>query len=346
MAPGANYTYASSSPVQLLRRGLNGLGKPERFAAVDVGSNTIHLLLASCLENGAPRQLFRRREFVQLGLDVAAHGSIGPDRMELAASTLAAQVAEARERGARAFAVGATQALRSAGNGPIVAEELAARAGLDTVRILPPQVEAQLAFDGATLNQGAGTVALVLDIGGASSQVALGRAHELCSDYSLPIGSGMITSLAASDPPTPDEWRAMERRVAELIPDLVPPPRGTTVLGTGGTITNLPRLLGRGKGAMLRPRDVEEVIEIFRQVPVTALSQRLGMDLERVRLCRGGALILAQLMDLLQLSKLRASERGLRDGMVAALARRGPDWWRPADLAAAPTSAELVTAGV
>jgi len=348
LAPGANYAYAFTSPGQLLRQrcGLTELAKPDRFAAVDVGSNTIHLLLASCTETGAPRQLFRRREFVQLGLDVATHGSIGPDRLELAASTLAAQVSEARDRGARAFAVGATQALRSATNGPLVADVLASRAGLDTVRILPPQVEAQLAFDGATLSLRAGSAALVLDIGGASAQVALGRAHEACADYSLPLGSGMITTLAASDPPTPDEWRAMERRVAELIPDLVPPPRGTTVLGTGGTITNLPRLLGRGKGAVLRPRDVEEVIEIFRQVPVAALAQKLGMDLERVRLCRGGALILAQLMDLLHLSKLRASERGLRDGMIAALARRGPDWWRPADFSAAPQSPDLVTAGV
>ncbi|MHB8331750.1 MAG: Ppx/GppA phosphatase family protein, partial [Candidatus Dormibacteria bacterium] len=149
------------------------MAKPARFAAIDVGSNTIHLLLASCTEAGSPRQLFRRREFVQLGLDVAAQGLIGPERLELAATTLAAQVAEARGWGARAVAVGATQALRSAANGVLVAEVLASRAGIDAVRILPPQVEAQLAFDGATMSLPSGTAALVLDIGGASAQVAL-----------------------------------------------------------------------------------------------------------------------------------------------------------------------------
>ncbi|MHB1525690.1 MAG: Ppx/GppA phosphatase family protein [Candidatus Dormibacteria bacterium] len=319
------------------------MAKPARFAAIDVGSNTIHLLLASCTEAGSPRQLFRRREFVQLGLDVAAQGLIGPERLELAATTLAAQVAEARGWGARAVAVGATQALRSAANGVLVAEVLASRAGIDAVRILPPQVEAQLAFDGATMSLPSGTAALVLDIGGASAQVALGPAHGTCSDYSLPIGSGMITALTTTDPPASDEWRAMERRVAELIPDLMPPPPGTVVLGTGGTITNLPRLLGRDKGAVLRPRDVEQLIETFRQVPVSVLAQRFGMDLERVRLCRGGAVILAQLMDLLHLSKLRASERGLRDGMVVALARRGSDWASPVGSELA--RADLVAAG-
>jgi exopolyphosphatase/guanosine-5'-triphosphate,3'-diphosphate pyrophosphatase len=311
-----------------LGKGLSRVARPARYAAIDVGSNTIHLLLASCTVPAAPRQLRRRREFVQLGLDVAAQGFIGAERMELAARTLEGQVEDARQYGSRALAVGATEALRAAHNGGLVAEALAARAGLEEVRVLPAQVEAQLAFDGATMSLSAGVAALVLDIGGASSQVAFGPAHGLCSDHSLAIGSGMVTALADSDPPTDDEWRAMERLVAESIPDLMPPPPGTVGLGTGGTITNLPRLLGKGKGALLRPRDVEQVIELFRVTPVAILAERFRMDLERVRLCRGGALILAQLMDLLQLSRLRCSERGLRDGMVMALARRGPDWWR------------------
>jgi exopolyphosphatase/pppGpp-phosphohydrolase len=248
--------------------------------------------------------------------------------MERAARTLQGQVDEARLHGARALAVGATEALRSAKNGLMVAEVLASRANLEAVRILPAQVEAQLAFDGATKSLRPGVASLMLDIGGASSQVAFGPAHGLCSDHSLPIGSGTVTAAAVSDPPTDEEWRAMERLVAESMPDLVPPPPGTLGLGTGGTITNLPRILGRDKDAVLRPRDVEEVIELFRVTPVATLAARFRMDLERVWLCRGGALILAQLMDLLQLPKLRCSERGLRDGMVMALALRGEDWWR------------------
>ena len=121
----------------------------------------------------------------------------------------------------------------------------------------------------------------------------------------------------------------MQRRVSELIPDLVPPPPRTLALGTGGTITNLPRLIGREKGSSLRLRDVEEVIEVFRERPVWEVASRTGMDLERVRLCRGGALILAHLMDLLGLARIRCSERGLRDGMVAGILERGDDWWRP-----------------
>jgi len=305
------------------------LSKSLRLAAIDVGSNTIHLLLASCDEGTPPRQLFRRREFVQLGADVADTGRVGPARLELAATTLRGQVAEARRRGAAALAVGATQALRSAANGREVSEILAERAGLEQVVVLPAQVEAQLAFDGATFNLPPAQTFLLLDIGGASTQVAMGPARGQCSDHSLPIGSGMIASLAAADPPTSEEWRLMERRVAELLPDLVPPLQGTLALGTGGTITNLPRMLGRDKGAVLRLRDVEQVIELFRELPAILLAERFGMDLERVRLCRGGVLILAQLMDLLGLSRVRCSERGLRDGMAMGLLARGPEWWKP-----------------
>ncbi len=300
-----------------------------RLAAIDVGSNTIHLLLASCRPGRLPRQLFRRREFVQLGLDVAATGEIGPERLELAATTLSGQVAEARRRGAGQLAVGATQALRAARNGEEVAFVLAQRAGLSKVVVLPAPEEAQLAFTGATMGVPRGTLTLLLDIGGASTQVALGPAGGGCSDHSLPLGSGSIASLAAGDPPGPEEWRAMQRRVNELIPDLVPPPPGTLALGTGGTITNLPRLIGRPKGSSLRLREVEEVIEIFRERSVLEVALKSGVDLERVRLCRGGALILAHLMDLLGLDRIRCSERGLRDGMVTGVLERGEDWWRP-----------------
>ncbi|HUY58016.1 MAG TPA: hypothetical protein VMV12_09320 [Candidatus Micrarchaeaceae archaeon] len=299
-----------------------------RFAAIDVGSNTVHLLVASCPPNRLPIPLLRRRDFVQLGQDVNAVGAIGPERLELASRALRRQVEDAREAGVVEIAIGATQALRSASNGPEVAERLSAAAGAGQVRILSSEVEAQLAFDGATLTISPGRPTVVLDIGGASAQIAGGPAGGSCQHSSLGIGSGSVTILAGSDPPSQEEWRAMERRVDQLLPDLIPLPSHPVALGTGGTITNLPRLLGKQKGAVLRIRDVEVVIESFRSHSATGLAERSGVDPERTRLCRGGALILAQLMDLLHLSWIRSSERGLRDGMISALVSGGEGWWK------------------
>ncbi len=310
--------------------------KTERLAAIDVGSNTVHLLLSSVTEGAPPRQLLRRRAFVQLGLDVAANGEIGSQRLERAATALAAQVAEARRHGARLIAVGATQALRSAANGEEVAGLLAERAGVDQVRILAPEREAQLAFDGATLGLTPRVTCLVMDIGGASTQVALGPAGGICADRSIPLGSGTLLAAVRTEPPTEAEWRAMERLVAGQVPHDLGPSSPAVVLGTGGTITNLPRLLGKEKGSSLRLREVELLLELFRVAPPTDLARRSGVDLERVRLCRGGAVILAQLMDLLQLRSVRASERGLRDGMILALIRREGAWWGAEEAPALP----------
>ena len=197
-----------------------------RFAAVDVGSNTVHLLVASCPPNRLPIPVLRRREFVQLGQDVTAAGVIGPERLELASRALRRQVEDARRAGAMEIAIGATQALRSAGNGPEVAERLAAAAGGGPVRILPTQVEAQLAFDGATMTISPGRATVVLDIGGASAQIAWGPAGGACLHSWVPLGSGSVAMLAKSEPPSQEEWKAMERRVGQLIPDLIPlPPR-------------------------------------------------------------------------------------------------------------------------
>ena len=298
-----------------------------RFAAIDVGSNTVHLLVASCPPNRLPIPVLRRRDFVQLGQDVTAAGVIGPERLELASRALRRQVEDARRAGAMEIAIGATQALRSAENGPEVAQRLATEAGGGPVRILPTQVEAQLAFDGATMTISPGRATVVLDIGGASAQIAWGPAGGSAIHSWLPLGSGSVAMLAKLDPPGAPEWRAMETRVGQLIPDLIPLPANMVALGTGGTITNLPRLLGKGRGVVLRLRDVEVVIETFRELSAEELAQRSGVDLERTRLCRGGALILAQMMDLLHLRSIRSSERGLRDGMIAALLAHGENWW-------------------
>ncbi|MGH7610317.1 MAG: Ppx/GppA phosphatase family protein [Candidatus Dormibacteria bacterium] len=301
-----------------------------RFAAIDIGSNTVHLLVAACPPQRLPVQVLRRRAFVELGRDVATAGEIGEKRAQLAAEAVRLQVQEARRAGVESVALGATQALRSAANGAQVADLLAEAGGGGRVRILSTDVEAQLAFDGATMTISPGRETAVLDIGGASAEVALGPAGHRCRHSSLPVGSGTVAGLAVGDPPGEAEWQLMQAQVAGLIPDLRALPPGMVTLGTGGTITNLPRLLAKPKGSLLTLRELERLIESFRRQPVAVLAERSGVEAARVRLCRGGALILAQMMDLLHLGRIRCSERGLRDGMIAALVGRGEDWWRSA----------------
>ncbi len=304
-----------------------------RYAAIDVGSNTIHLLVAEAGRPGGPEPLLRRRAFVQLGLDVARRGTIGPARQALAARTLVEQVLTARRAGVVAVAIGATEALRAAGNGSEVADRLAKASG-EPVRILAARDEATLAFAGATGGLPRGTPTLLLDIGGASTQLVVGAVGQLEHVDTLRVGSGMVAQLARDDPPTAVEWRAMEHRVAERMPELRPVAEQVLSLGTGGTITNLPRLEGPPVRDWLQAESVERILERMRREPLAQLQARSGVDPERVRLCRGGIVILAQLLDLLHVRTLRLSERGLRDGMIAALARDGADWWRDSAIAA------------
>ncbi len=274
-----------------------------------------------------PAPVFRRRAFVQLGADVASSGMIGPQRLAAAVATLRDQVAAASAAGVTALAIGATQALRAAANGVAVAETLSRAVDGRPVRVLTARQEASLAFAGATLGLPRRESVLLLDIGGASTQLASGAAGRLQAVDSLPLGSGTVAARAQADPPTPEEWLDMERRVSERLPALRPVAAGVTVLGTGGTITNLPRFEGPPVHAVLRPETLERVLDHFRRETLAQLQARSGVDLERIRLCRGGILILAQLLDLLHLDRVRRSERGLRDGMIAGLGQRGADWW-------------------
>jgi len=310
-----------------------------RYAAIDVGSNTIHLLVADLRPGWLPEPRLRERAFVQLGEDVARTGMVGAERLELAARTLSQQVAAARRAGVRSIAIGATEALRAASNGPQVAERLAAAAG-EPVRILAPLEEAAFAFAGATAKAPRGRPTLLVDIGGASTQLAVGQVGRPLEHVdSLRVGSGMVAQLAGADPPTAVEWQAMEHWVEGRIPELRPVTGAVRALGTGGTITNLPRLEGPPVRTTLAAETVERILERMRREPLAQLRARSGVDLERIRLCVGGIVILAQLMDLLHLTALQLSERGIRDGMVTALARNGADWWRD------PATAAIVGAG-
>ncbi|MGH7640722.1 MAG: hypothetical protein ACREOL_07450 [Candidatus Dormibacteria bacterium] len=299
-----------------------------RFGAIDIGSNTVHLLVASCPPRRLPIPLFHHREFVQLGLDVSRQGAIGEERLGLAIRALRRQVDDARKAQVDEIAIGATEALRAASNGAEVAKRLGAVTGGGAVHVLPSQVEAQLTFDGATMTVAQGRSALVLDIGGASSQVAWGPAGGVCQRASLRLGSGSLAAMATSEPPDASEWDAMVESVSRGISL---PHLGSTfevALGTGGTVTNLPRLLGLDGTQGLTRTQVGALIKSLAAEPAPDLARRTGMALERARLCRGGTLILVRLMELLSLERIRIAERGLRDGMIAALVRAGEGWWR------------------
>ncbi len=287
-----------------------------RCACIDIGTNTIRLLVADPAPGGL-RVVAQERAFAGLG-DV---GALGAEDIERLAAAVAAQAARVRELGAQRARVVATGAIRAATNAGAVLTALREAAGLE-VEALDGDREAALAFAGALAardEQPEGTVAVV-DVGGGSTELAFGTARAGVNwTASMPVGSGVLTgALIAGDPPTPEELdrvRAHARAAWEALGEL---PRADLALAVGGSAASLPRVAGERLDSSAVGRAVSDLVS----APALEVAECHGLDPRRVRLLPAGLLLLEAGLDRLQLP-LEVGRGGLREGVVLALMEDG-----------------------
>jgi exopolyphosphatase / guanosine-5'-triphosphate,3'-diphosphate pyrophosphatase len=284
-------------------------------ACIDIGSNTTRLLVADA-GNGQLRELVTQRAFTRIGKSLGAGGSIPTEKITETAEVVATQAKVAREVGAEQIVAVATAAIRNAPN----REELLAaveNAGGMALDVLSGEEEARLSFVGATrtlLQPADGTIA-VIDVGGGSSEIAIGEPNgRMAWSASFRIGSGFLAdSYLRSDPPSVDELEKVRRHVAGTFEGLAPPPARSAV-AVGGTATSLRRLLG----AELSPETLERGIRVLSTTPIEGVAARFELDHERVRLLPAGILVLGAISELLELP-LRIARGGLREGVLLEL---------------------------
>jgi exopolyphosphatase / guanosine-5'-triphosphate,3'-diphosphate pyrophosphatase len=284
-------------------------------ACIDIGSNTTRLLVADATDS-ALRLLVNQRAFTRIGRSLVGGGSIPPEKIAETAEVVRRQSLVARGLGAEEIVAVATAVIRTAPN----REELVAavqHAGGMRLSILTDEEEARLSFVGATrtlVRPAQGTIA-VIDVGGGSTEVAVGEANgRMTWSASFRIGSGFLAdSYLHSDPPSIDELDKVRRHVAGTFEGLAPPPAESAV-AVGGTATSLRRLLG----AELSPETLERGIRVLSLTPIDEVARRFELDTERVRLLPAGILILEALSDVLPLP-LRIARGGLREGVLLEL---------------------------
>jgi exopolyphosphatase / guanosine-5'-triphosphate,3'-diphosphate pyrophosphatase len=280
-------------------------------ACIDIGSNTTRLLVAEAA-NGQLRELVQQRAFTRIGKSLGEGGAIPAQKIAETAEVVATQAKVAREVGAEHTVAVATAAIRNASN----REELAAAVGMP-LTVLSADEEARLCFVGATrtlLQPADGTIA-VIDVGGGSSEIAIGEPHgKVAWSASFRIGSGLLAdAYLRSDPPSVDELEKVRRHVAGTFEGLEPPPARSAV-AVGGTATSLRRLLG----AELSHDTLERGVRVLGTTPIAEVAERFELDRERVRLLPAGILVLAAMSELLALP-LRIARGGLREGVLLEL---------------------------
>jgi exopolyphosphatase / guanosine-5'-triphosphate,3'-diphosphate pyrophosphatase len=287
--------------------------QPVRAGVIDVGSNTIRLLVAEA-RHGSLDTVLSERSHVGLATDVERDGRISDQKFGLVEELAARYSALAAGAGVDRLEVVVTAPGRQSLNAPELRELLAEATGAP-VRQLSAEDEGRLAFAGAVgaCRSVAETIALV-DVGGGSTQLMVGTEHGPAWLRSLEVGSLRLTErFVHSDPPLPSELDALAGAVAEAFVALTPP-LPISALATGGSARALRRIVGRRLGE----KNMTEALGLFVETPAKQLAAEHGVPVERARVLPGGTIVLREAHRRFGV-KLEVAKGGVREGALRGL---------------------------
>lgn len=285
-----------------------------RVAVVDVGANTLRLLVAEATGREGFVRIREERRRTRLGEDVERFGRLSPEKIEGSADAARKEVRRARKLGAMRIEIVVTSPWRSADNGRGLVAALEHATGL-RVRPLSEEDEAELGFVGAvSRTQVDAEPVAVCDVGGGSTQIAVGTTNGPSWLRSVPLGSLRLTERClVSDPPTRLELATARTEAAAACSELTPP-LPSVALATGGTA----RALRRYGLCKLDESGLAAAIEELARLPLLARAKLAKADLERARTLPAGAIILAELQRMLQVP-LGVADGGVREGVCTRL---------------------------
>jgi exopolyphosphatase/guanosine-5'-triphosphate,3'-diphosphate pyrophosphatase len=288
------------------------------YACIDVGSNTIRLLVAE-LRGGALREVAAQRVFTRIGKSLLAEGRIPRSKIEEAARVVSLQAELAQTLGVVAVDVVGTAVVRDAPNRAELEAAILEAAGVP-MRVLSGEEEARLAFLGAsaTLEDPADGRLVVVDVGGWSTEVVLGTLTGGVSwSESFRVGSGLLADVYLhSDPPNARELAAVTAHVSEIFAPLALP-RPDRAVAVGGSATSVRRMVGKE----LSRDALERSLQLLSGSSCNEVAARIDIHPERVRLMPAGITILHELSRRLDV-ELELGNGGLREGVVLELAAR------------------------
>jgi exopolyphosphatase/guanosine-5'-triphosphate,3'-diphosphate pyrophosphatase len=312
--------------VEPLHRDVSG-----RVAAVDMGTNSIRLLVADP-GNGA-REIARDMVITRLGRGVDRRASLDHAALDRTMEVLGWYARRARALHAERIRVGATSAVRDVPDRDELFRRVLELTGVEP-EVLTGEREAALSFRGATVGLDAAAPYLVFDIGGGSTELVMGT-EEPEAAVSVDLGSVRVTErVGPADPPTPEDLEAMRALAAEWLDEAeraVPAGRAVTLVGVAGTTTTVQALaLGLDRydpeaihRTVLTRAEAERVTAELAGLTTAQRAALPVMALGRADVIVAGGLILLQILDRWGFEGCLVSERDILDGLALELLTDG-----------------------
>jgi exopolyphosphatase/guanosine-5'-triphosphate,3'-diphosphate pyrophosphatase len=291
---------------------------PERLAAIDVGSNTILLLIAEYDPAAGLSIIDEAEDQPRLGAGSAQTGCLGPESVDRALSSLERMRDRCRDHGVKRIGAVATAAVRDARNGEEFAERVR-RLGIP-LRVISPETEAELAFRSAAYHFPGAERTLVADIGGGSMELIGAVENRLQLVTSLPLGAVRLTERRLPLPRLRDEIRQQLSRA--LGGDAW---TGARLVGSGGTFANLAgmTLARRGKppgtpiqGVEIRSEEIESLVLELAGMDLDSRRRVPGLQPERADIITAGMAVAAELIKLVKAEAVMVNRYGIREGLL------------------------------
>ncbi|MFD3327119.1 Ppx/GppA family phosphatase [Streptomyces sp. NPDC058701] len=299
-----------------------------RLGVLDVGSNTIHLLVVDAHPGARPQPAHSHKVDLRLAELLDEHGAVTPDGVELLVSVIGEAVQAAEDKGCEDLVPFATSAVREATN----ADEVLARVKLETgidLPILSGDDEARLTFLAARrwFGWSAGKL-LVLDIGGGSLEIAYGMDEDPDRAVSLPLGAGRLTAAwLPGDPVDVADVRALRRHVraqiARSVREFSRFGAPDHVVATSKTFKQLARIAGAARSADglyvqrdLTRKSLEEWVPRLAAMTTAQRAALPGVSEGRANQILAGALVAEGAMDLFGVEELEICPWALREGVI------------------------------
>ena len=299
-----------------------------RMGVLDIGSNTVHLLLVDAHHGAAPIPASK----LKIPLRLAEHLTPEGDVDEAAVTELIGFIRKgqsmAEDMGATELMAFATSAIRDARNGDQVLQRIQSETGL-AIDVLSGEDEARMTFLAVRrwFGWSAGRL-MVMDIGGGSLELASGTDEEPDVAVSVPLGAGRLTrSHLLGDPPTPDSLREARRYARATIAEVagrlrrVGEPR--IAVASSKTFKQLARIAGAAPSAegMYAPRslslaDLQSWVPRLAEMTAAERSRLPGVSEGRSEQLVAGALVAEAAMDLLDIRELVICPWALREGVI------------------------------
>lgn len=305
-----------------------------RLGVLDVGSNTVHLLVVDAHRGAQPTPQFSHKTELRLAEAIDKRGHLSKRGADALVEAAIAARDESRDLGCDELLAFATSAVRDAGNSADVLHQVKREAGLE-LSVLSGEDEARLTFLAVRrwLGWSAGNL-ICLDIGGGSLELAAGQDEDPAVAFSVPLGAGRLTrAWFNADPPPKSEVAALRAHVAETLSEpaanLLALGRPDRVVATSKTFRTLARLAGAAPSSagprarrVLSRTGLTQVSAFIARMASPDLAELDGVSTARAHQTLAGAVVAGAAMDALGVDELELCPWALREGVIL----RRLDW--------------------